>query len=772
MTGPVAGERDVRALLRAAYGIDAPVSRLAGESENYLVVAPGGARLVLKIVPEHVEDGLPQLEHAATEAIAASDDLTLAVPRFVPTREGGIEARHVASDGRVIRARLLTFVGGTPWFEADLPTPERLTDAGRTIARIANALAWVDHPASRRTHHWDLAAAARHRHKAALIRDPARRRVVDQAFMLWCAEAEPVLGALPWSVIHGDLNDENVVLAGDRVAGVLDFGDGLFNPTVCDLAIALAYLLLDLPDPLEAGARIVGAYHEARPLVAAELEALFPLVCGRLAVSVVTSAERRLIDPDRLGWFTTEERAWRALELYATIDPVRAAEALASQTGVTVYPDRGAPPEQLVARRRRRISGALSLSFSEPVKFVRGRRQYLVDERGRSHLDLYNNVCHVGHCHPRVVDAAQKQLARLNTNTRYLYDGLTDYADRLCATLPDSLEVCFLVNSGSEANELALRLARAHTGAEDVIVVDHAYHGHTTTLVDVSPYKFMGKGGGGRKPWVHVAPIPDRYRGLYRGEDARVGAAWGDDVGEIVADLEKPPAAFLAESLMSVAGQVIPPPGYFETAFRHVRAAGGVCILDEVQVGFGRAGEAFWAFELHGVVPDIVVMGKPIGNGHPMGAVVTTRAIAESFETKGMEFFSTFGGNPVSCAIGSAVLDVIEEEKLQENALRVGTQLRDGLRGLMDRHELVGDVRGVGLFIGIELVRNRETLEPAPDEARKFVDELQRRRILTGTDGPHENVVKIKGPMVVTEDDAAMAVATADEILTLLERQR
>jgi 4-aminobutyrate aminotransferase-like enzyme len=218
-----------------------------------------------------------------------------------------------------------------------------------------------------------------------------------------------------------------------------------------------------------------------------------------------------------------------------------------------------------------------------------------------------------------------------------------------------------------------------------------------------------------------------------------------------------------------VAGQVIPPPGYFETAFRHVRAAGGVCILDEVQVGFGRAGEAFWAFELQGVVPDIVVMGKPIGNGHPMGAVVTTRAIAESFERKGMEFFSTFGGNPVSCAIGSAVLDVIEKEKLQENARRVGALLRDGLRDLMCRHELVGDVRGVGLFIGIELVRNRATLEPATEEARKFVDELKRRRILTGTDGPHENVVKIKGPMVVTGDDAAMAVAAVDEILSRLQ---
>jgi 4-aminobutyrate aminotransferase-like enzyme/Ser/Thr protein kinase RdoA (MazF antagonist) len=766
MSVPERSDPEIRDLLGSEYSIDASISRLAGENENYLVVAPAGVRYVLKIVPGHVGEGLSELENAATEAIAESDGLELALPRFVPTLRGGIEARHVMSGGRVVRARLLAFVSGTQWCEAGPPAPERLTDVGRCIARVANALAWVDVPAARRTHHWNLAAAGQHRAKTGLIDDPSRRRIVDEAFTLWCAEAEPGLSTLPHSLIHGDLNDENVLLSGERVSGLLDFGDALFNPTVCDLGIALAYLMLDEPDPLAAGAKIVAAYHEVRPLMPAEIEVLFPLVCGRLAVSVVTSAERRLVDPGRIAWFVTEERAWRALERYAAIDPVEAAEAFASLTGVPVCVDRGAPREELRRRRRTRISSALSLTYDDPVKFIRGRGQYLVDEKGRPYLDLYNNVCHVGHCHPHVVAAGQKQLARLNTNTRYLYDGLTDYAERLCATLPPTLEVCFFVNSGSEANELALRLARAHTGAEDVIVVDHAYHGHTTTLIDISPYKFMGKGGEGRpKPWVHIAPIPDGYRGKYLGPEREAGIAYGDDVGDVIAGLERAPACFIAESLMSVGGQIIPPPGYFETAFRHVRDAGGVCILDEVQVGFGRTGEAFWAFELQDVAPDIVVMGKPIGNGHPMGAVVTTRAIAESFEKKGMEFFSTFGGNPVSCAIGSAVLDVIEEEKLQDNALHVGTFLRDGLRDLMSRHALIGDVRGAGLFIGIELVTDRDTREPATEDAARLVNALQRRRILTGTDGPHENVVKIKGPMVVTEDDAEMAIAAVDEVL-------
>jgi Ser/Thr protein kinase RdoA (MazF antagonist) len=463
MSGSPDTDTEIRALLRSEYGLEGAITRLSGENENYLLVTSKRERFVLKIVPEESSSGLPELENAATEAVAASDELELALPRFVRTKSDSIEAVHESSSRGTLRARLLTFVTGTPWCESGPPSPERLTDVGRTIARVANALVWVDHPAARRTHRWDVTAVGRHRPKAALIEDPRRRRIVDDAFLLWCAEAEPCLGALPQSLIHGDLNDENVILRGERVSGLLDFGDCLFNPTVSELAIALAYLLLDEPDPLAAGAKIVGAYHDVRPLVPAEIEVLFPLICGRLALSVVTSAERRLLDPGRVAWFVTEERAWRALERYRAIDPVQAADAFASQTGLRVHTDRGAAPDQLLARRRARVSGSLSLTYDRPLKFVRGRGQYLVDERGRPHLDLYNNVCHVGHCHPHVVDAGQRQLARLNTNTRYLYDGLTDYADRLCALLPEGLEVCFLVNSGSEANELALRLARAHT---------------------------------------------------------------------------------------------------------------------------------------------------------------------------------------------------------------------------------------------------------------------------------------------------------------------
>ena len=431
------------------------------------------------------------------------------------------------------------------------------------------------------------------------------------------------------------------------------------------------------------------------------------------------------------------------------------------------FPAEAWTASETLAGRREHLAPSLSVSYRRPLKIVRGFGPYLYDETGRAHLDVYNNVPLVGHSHPRVVRAASEQLALLNTNTRYLHDNVVRYAERLAALLPEPLSVCALVNSGSEANELALRLARAHTGAEDVVVLEHAYHGHTTTLVDVSPYKFDGPGGGGRRPWVHVAPLPDVYRGEFRRDDAEAGIQYGRQVGTITSRLGgdgRRLAAFLAETLPSVAGQIVLPPGYLAEAYRHVREAGGVCIADEVQTGFGRLGTHRWGFEAQEVVPDIVVLGKPIGNAFPLAAVVTTPAIAASFDN-GMEFFSTFGGNPVAAAVGLAVLDVLEDEGLQARALAVGRLLLAGLRRLQDRHPLIGDVRGSGLFLGVELVRDRESLEPADAEAAYVVERLRERGILTGTDGPHHNVLKLRPPLVFGPDDVELFLTTFDEVL-------
>ena len=403
--------------------------------------------------------------------------------------------------------------------------------------------------------------------------------------------------------------------------------------------------------------------------------------------------------------------------------------------------------------RKRLLGRNLSTAYEKPIHIVRGEMQYLYDDEGRRYLDAYNNVPHVGHCHPRVVAAAHEQMQLLNTNTRYLDDLIIRYAESLTATLPASLSVCFFVNSGSEANELALRLARAHTNARDMIVLEHAYHGNTTTLIDISPYKHDGPGGEGAPPWVHKAPLPASEN------DAR-------HVVDLVREIRtsgRTLCGFIAESMPSVAGQIVFPDGYLEKVYDAVRAAGGVCIADEVQTGYGRSGTHFWAFEKYDVVPDIVVLGKPIGNGHPIGAVITTAAIAESFDN-GMEFFSTFGGNNVSCAIGLKVLEIVHEENLQSHALRVGERLLEGFRTLQKQYEIIGDVRGSGLFLGVELVRN--TREPATHEANRIVNRMRERGVLLGTDGPFHNVLKIRPPMPLSRADADLLLSVLGEIMS------
>ena len=397
--------------------------------------------------------------------------------------------------------------------------------------------------------------------------------------------------------------------------------------------------------------------------------------------------------------------------------------------------------------RRRLLGRNLSIAYENPLKIVRGSMQYLYDEDGRQYLDAYNNVAHAGHCHPKVVEAGVRQMQTLNTNTRYLHDTILEYAEQLTSTLPEPLSVCYFVNSGSEANELALRLARAHTKARDMIVLDHAYHGNTTTLIDISPYKHDGPGGSGPPPWVHKVPLPRSE------QDAH-------DVVEVIKTTDGL-CGFIAESMPSVAGQIVLPTGYLSGVYEAVREAGGVCIADEVQTGYGRIGTHFWAFESYGVIPDIVVLGKPIGNGHPIGAVITTPDIATSFDN-GMEFFSTFGGNTVSCAIGLAVLKVVQEQNLQDHALTVGEQLLNGLRELQRHYEIIGDVRGSGLFLGVELTIDGQ---PATQEAKRIVNTMRNNGILIGTDGPFNSVLKIRPPMPFSTADATTFLDVLQRVL-------
>ncbi|CAI9725976.1 ethanolamine-phosphate phosphoprotein-lyase [Octopus vulgaris] len=436
------------------------------------------------------------------------------------------------------------------------------------------------------------------------------------------------------------------------------------------------------------------------------------------------------------------------------------------------------PKAQTLNMRKHFLCNSCTLFFDkEPLKIVKASKEFMYDEEGNKFLDCINNVAHVGHCHPHVVSEGTKQMSLLSTNTRFLHDNLVILAERIASTLPSSLSVVYFVNSGSEANDLALRLARSYTESNEVITLDHAYHGHLTSLIEISPYKLYSLSKASDfyscPPYVHIVPCPDVYRGKYQDcnfpENADLGQMYADEIKSVVDALAKEgkkPACFIAESLQSCGGQIIYPEGYMNKAFQYVRDAGGLCIADEVQVGFGRVGSHMWAFETYGVIPDIVTMGKPMGNGHPVSAVVTTAEVSAAFHSLGTSYFNTFGGNPVSCAIALAVMDVIENEELLKNAQEIGSYLLSKLNDLKSKYSIIGDVRGIGLFIGIDLVLDRTSREPATDKASQIINSLMKKHhIILSRDGPYSNVLKFKPPMCFNKDDAVLLLEKLEEAL-------
>ena len=687
------------------FGIRASARKLPSErDQNFLLSDDSGQRFVLKVANASESRVILEAQNAVM------DYLSERVP-FCQRVIGEI----VQFDGHYVR--LVTYLPGVPLAEINPHTPGLLHDLGQKLGQLSRALTDFDHPAVHRDFHWDLANGNRIVNEYAPLIEKAELRelVVKCRF-----EPETELRR---SVIHGDANDYNVLVDPEMmtVSGLIDFGDMVYSYTVGDLAIALAYVALDKDRPRDAAREVISGYTSEFGLLHEEREALWPLVRLRLAMSICMAAYQQQQQP---------ENEYLAISQKAI-----------EKTLPRIYTDEYTIGD-LMATRQRLLGRNLSVAYEKPLHIVRGSMQYLYDDEGRRYLDAYNNVAHVGHCHPKVVAAGQRQMERLNTNTRYLSELILEYAEKLTATLPESLSVCFFVNSGSEANELAIRLARAHTKARDMIVLEHAYHGNTTTLIDLSPYKHHGRGGEGAPAWVHTARLP-------------VSVADAQHVIDIVQKLDAPLCGFIAESMPSVAGQIVLPDGYLNQVYDAVHGAGGVCITDEVQTGFGRIGTHFYAFEKYGVVPDIVVLGKPIGNGHPLGAVITTRRIAESFDN-GMEFFSTFGGNNVSCAIGLKVLEVVYEENLQAHALKVGEHLLAGLHELDQRREVIREIRGSGFFLGVELV----------EEASLVVNQMRQRGILMGTEGPRHNVIKIRPPMPFTDSDADQLVQTLDEVLS------
>lgn len=408
--------------------------------------------------------------------------------------------------------------------------------------------------------------------------------------------------------------------------------------------------------------------------------------------------------------------------------------------------------DEIIEYRKQHLGKSLSLQYKAPIKMVRGAGQYLMDQYGRNYLDTVNNVAHVGHENYSVVKAGQNQMALINTNSRYLHENINELAKELIDTLPPELNVLHFVNSGSEANELAIRMVKAVTGEKDMIASEVGYHGNANMCIDISSYKFDGKGGNGAPEHTHIFPLPDTFRGKYRDENA--ATKYAEEVQKCIDNIQQKGrnvGGFILEPIISCGGQVELPKGFLAQAYQLIRNAGGICISDEVQVGCGRLGKTFWGFQLHNVTPDIVTIGKPLGNGHPIAAVACTQKVADAF-ANGMEYFNTFGGNPVSCAIATEVLRTVKREKLQENALEVGEYLKSELTVLSKEFPIIGDVRGQGLFLGIELVDTE--LNPLANQTDYLANRMKDHGILMSTDGPDHNVLKIKPPIVFTKENA------------------
>ena len=771
---PAFSTAEAAEIAQQAFGIQASAHPLDSErDQNFQLRAGDDSEWVLKIANPAEDPAILDMQTQALLHIARVDP-GLAIPRVRATPDGALFHHIDGSDGRRFIARVLSFLPGELLNHAS-PHPALARDVGTTTARLGRALRGFFHPAARHELLWDLAQAPELRSRTHHIGDPGQRRAVEKVLEHFEADVLPKLRKLRAQIIHNDISCLNTLVDGDRVTGVIDFGDLIHAPLIADIAVPICELIVQSTDPIATAAEIASGYHAVTVLDDDELGLVFDLVCTRCAMYVAIGNWRVGDHPENRDYIISgvqdyatlleEMQAWENDRMYAGL---RRACAMPISIAVPDF-TRQASDEQslqpMLERRRQRLGPELELSYNRPLHVVRGQGVWLIDATGRSFLDAYNNVPHVGHCHPAVVQALAQQAATLNTNTRYLYESAIEYAERLTATMPGDLSVCMFVCSGSEANDLAWRLAKAHTGNAGAIVIEDAYHGTTDAVHELSPAEH----GEGRPLAEHVAtvPAPDVYRSKYRKDDPEYADHYAKSINAAVASLDArgtTPAAFFLDMVFSSSGILVPPPGCLSTAFEKVRAAGGLCVADEVQSGFGRTGDHFWGYSAHDVVPDIVTLGKPIGNGYSMAAVVTRPEIVASL-TEESEFFSTTGGNPVACTVGLAVLDVLEQEGLQARAARVGAQLRSQIGELAAQHPLIGDVRGAGLFIGVELVRDRSTLEPATEETADVVNRMRDLGVLVGIDGPHANVLKIRPPLVFDANHALQLTDTLDRAL-------
>ena len=985
-------------LAKKYFGISGSIKKLPGELDFNFKVVGDSKSYILKISRAGFDQEEANFQEAILLHVENNTNISTS-PKLIPSRNQEKSVIHIDSKGEKRCIRVLSWVEGRLWSEVNPLTDSLFSSLGAEAAKVTSALLDFNHPFANRKFDWDIANAKWTCDHILLFSQKKKELVghFQNMFINVLVDYE----SLPKSIVHNDANDNNVIVTEDllnpEVRGIIDYGDAVYTQTINDLAITIAYAIMNKCDPLSAASEVIKGYSQYYKVSEREIDLLYILVAMRLIITVTKAAINKEKEPDNVYLQVSAEPAWDLLAKWKSINIKLATLVFRSSAGLprppqhsrftnwanevklspkvmfpahiwdhilapdlsvgsnwlghqeelnniniltqkfkqlqaensnaliaggygearsiystdsyktqgnngpeyrtihlgvdfwlpegthvnalldgeiiglanhdkpknyggtiilrhdvtddlhfyslyghlstaslklhelgskvkqgtllgylgnpeenggwsphlhfqlmldllgneddfpgvaipaqqnlwqTICPDPNLlfkdsglarslnDSQDLLKYRNAHLGKSLSLSYEKPLTILRGAGAYLIDELGRRYLDTVNNVAHVGHEHPDVVAAGQRQMAVLNTNTRYLHPNINEFAEELLKTFPSELSVVHFVNSGSEANELALRMAKVATGNSDMIALEIGYHGNTQACLDVSSYKFDGKGGKGAPAKTHIVPLPDSYRGLYQGEDtAAQYASHVDEQIDKIDNLGCGLAGFIAESIISCGGQIELPKNYLELAYHSVRKAGGLCIADEVQVGCGRVGSHFWGFELHNVIPDIVTIGKPIGNGHPLGAVVCTQKVADAF-ANGMEYFNTFGGNPVSCAIGKEVLKVINNQKLQENALNVGNFIIQELKRLKGQFPIIGDVRGKGLFLGLELTNPDKA--PLPEQTAYLVNRMKEHGILMSIDGPDKNVIKIKPPLVFSKENAVELTNRLEVIL-------
>ena len=753
----------VKEIATKIFGLTGELLPLGSErDQNFRIDTEEGDQYVIKIANSAENPAVIELQTDALEHIAAVDP-ALPVPKVLLSGAGRAIEQIQAPDGRKHFMRVLTYLQGSHP-QVNPTDHELLRPMGITLARLELALRGFFHPAANHKLLWDLKHTSRLKKYLPYIDNPKQRALVSYFLDRFDRNVLPLIPKLRAQIVHNDLVPDNILVAQDdpgRIVGIIDFGDMTHTLLVNDLATTIAPTICGHAHPLQAAAEIIAAYHQTIPLEIPELGIIYDLIAARLTMLVVIASWRVAIHPDNSEYITGNIKSeWDALEAWRAQNPADATQRFFRACGLWEEEAVDPAPKDSVetvqthqARRARLLGPCTYLFYKRPLHIVRGEGVWLYDSDDNRYLDVYNNVPHVGHCHPHVVNAIANQSRLLNTSTRYMHDLILELAERISGQLPEPLSVCMFVCTGTEANELAWRMSKIISGNRGALVTKHAYHGNADATIQFSPEE------------VPLDKLPSHVQTFLAPTSNSTFQRPDSGMNTAISALNEAghqPGMLLLDTACTSDGIFTSPKGYLRALFAKTRAAGGLCVADEVQAGFGRLGQHFWGFQFDDVVPDIVTMGKPMGNGHPLAGVVTRPEIAAAL-AKETGYFNTFGGNPVSCAAGLAVLDVIEKEELQRNAHEVGQYLSERFAVLQQEYPIIGEAHGSGLLQGLDIIKPDGT--PDPQLADNLQNHMRENGVLIGTTGPNYHVLKIRPPMVFQKEHAGILLAALTKAL-------